>query len=90
MIHKTRCLLVIVTLPLLWLGAIGQPVYSTELVRLLPENWDSFVPLGKEVDAIFGDFVLRNEKLILVIGNPVSGRNGNMTLRNCASRVSAS
>jgi len=87
MVPKTRRRFAVMALPILCLGAAFQTVCATELVKLSPENWESFVPRGKEVDAIFGDFVLRNEKLTLVIGNPVSGRNGNMTLKNVGGVV---
>ena len=48
MSYKTRSLVGIVALPLLWLGAVDQPVHATELVRLSPENWDSFVSRGNK------------------------------------------
>jgi len=33
-----------------------------ELAVLSAKTWDEFVPKGKEVDAIYGDFVLRNDR----------------------------
>ncbi len=54
---------------------------AAELARLNEANWDTLVPQGKEVDAIYGDLVLRNEHLIAVIANPVATRNANMTVR---------
>lgn len=50
-------------------------------VVLNEQNWDSYVPQGKEVDAIYGDAVLANEYLTAVIANPVATRNANMTVR---------
>ncbi len=38
-------------------------------------------PTGKEVDWIYGDYVLRNDHITVVIGEPVAGRNANMTVR---------
>lgn len=52
-----------------------------ELARLSPETWAEFSPQGKEADAIYGDFVLRNRFLTAVIAQPKEGRNANMTVR---------
>jgi len=54
-------------------------VNAVELVRLSEANWDEFVPAGKEVDAIYGDWVLRNDHLIVVIADALPGRKSNMT-----------
>lgn len=50
---------------------------ATEIVTLSPKNYDDYAPKGKEVDAIYGDFVIRNDKLTAVIGNTdlISGRS---------------
>lgn len=55
---------------------------SADVIRLDESNWDATVPEGKEVDAIYGDWVLRNGEVIAVIGDAVEGRNANMTVRN--------
>ena len=55
-----------------------------EIAVLNEENWDHFVPEGKEVDAIYGDVVLRNRFVTAVIARPVPTRNANMTVRNVA------
>ncbi|MCA9037971.1 MAG: hypothetical protein KDA91_22750, partial [Planctomycetaceae bacterium] len=54
----------------------------TMVARLTPENWNDLVPRGKEVDAIYGDIVLRNELITAVIANPASTRNANMTVKS--------
>jgi hypothetical protein len=65
------------------ISAIRQsPGAAVELVRLTPETWQDFVPQGKEVDAIYGDYVLRNRHLTAVIAQPTDGRNANMTVRD--------
>ena len=46
------------------------------------KNWEHTAPKGKEVDAIIGDTVLRNEHITAVIAKPVRTRNANMTVRN--------
>lgn len=53
------------------------------LIAVLEEgNFDSLVPEGKEVDAIYGDIVLRNKHLVAVIAQPLPTRNANMTVRD--------
>lgn len=54
---------------------------ATEIIKLTPENYDQVVPVGKEVDANYGDWVLRNRHVVAVIANPREGRNANMTVR---------
>ncbi|MFP6587151.1 MAG: hypothetical protein VB814_05855, partial [Pirellulaceae bacterium] len=59
--------------------AVGN---ATEVTRLTPKNWDDFVPAGKEVDAIYGDYAIRNQVLTAIIAQPKRGRNANLTVRN--------
>ena len=59
-----------------------SPAAAVELARLTPETWDEFAPAGKEVDCIYGDYVLRNDELVMVIAEPLPTRNANMTVRN--------
>ncbi len=54
---------------------------AVELVTLSAANWDNYVPMGKEVDAIYGDYLLRSGELIVVIAHPAERRNANMTVR---------
>ncbi|MFO0916554.1 MAG: CehA/McbA family metallohydrolase [Pirellulales bacterium] len=63
-------------------GPLAQELRSAEIVQLTPDNWSRYAPAGKEVDAIHGDIVLANDRLIAVIGQPVPGRHANMTVRN--------
>ncbi|MDA2927095.1 CehA/McbA family metallohydrolase [Acidobacteria bacterium AH-259-G07] len=53
---------------------------AAELVVLSPQTWDEYAPLGKEVDAIYGDFVLRNDQIVAVVANPIEGRKANMKI----------
>jgi hypothetical protein len=55
---------------------------AADLVALSPQTWDRYVPQGKEVDAIYGDFTLANDQLIAVVAHPRRGRNANMTVRD--------
>lgn len=60
---------------------------AAELVRLTPETWDEYAPQGKEVDCIYGDYVMRNDRITAVIARPVAGRNANMTVQNVRGAV---
>jgi hypothetical protein len=62
----------------------GSPV---EIVRLTAENWSDYAPAGKEVDAIAGDYVLRNGHLTAVIAQPLDSRNANMTVKEIAGAL---
>jgi hypothetical protein len=55
---------------------------GAEIAVLTPETWQAYVPIGKEVDAIYGDVVLRNDRLVAVIAQPLATRNANMTVKN--------
>ena len=60
---------------------------AAELVRLTPVTWDEYAPAGKEVDCIYGDYVLRNDQIIVVIAEPLETRNANMTVRNNGAMI---
>ncbi len=62
-------------------------VRATELVQLTAENWDDFAPQGKEVDCIYGDFVLRNDKIVVVVAQPLATRNANMTVHGVGGSI---
>jgi hypothetical protein len=55
---------------------------GVEVAVLTDDNWDEYVPLGKEVDAIVGDIVIRNQYLTAVIAQPIASRHANMTVRD--------
>ncbi|MEX1228729.1 MAG: CehA/McbA family metallohydrolase [Planctomycetaceae bacterium] len=74
----TGCVL---ALAFVW-GANENSDDAVELVRLEESTWTRFVPDGKEVDAIYGDYVLRNRHLTAVIAEPLATRNANMTVRD--------
>ena len=60
---------------------------AVEVIRLSESTWADGVPEGKEVDCIYGDWVLRNDKLVAVIGDAIPTRNANMTVRNVGGAV---
>ena len=60
---------------------------ATEFAVLSPQTWEAFTPQGKEVDAIYGDYVLRNDKIVAVVAQPLATRNANMTVRNVGACI---
>lgn len=64
------------------LHVISSFGHGAELLVLDQQNWDSTVSAGKEVDAIYGDYVMRNDVIVAVIARAVETRNANMTVRN--------
>jgi hypothetical protein len=54
---------------------------AVEVAVLTAENWERFVPHGKEVDAIAGDLVIRNQFMTAVIAQPLASRHANMVVR---------
>lgn len=73
-----------------WLVGLTAAVSSAraaDLVTLSPQTWDRYAPAGKEADAIYGDFVLANDKIVAVIGNPIRGRHANMTVREVGGAI---
>ncbi|HUG90913.1 MAG TPA: CehA/McbA family metallohydrolase [Planctomycetaceae bacterium] len=65
----------------------SQAGTAAEVALLDEHNWDEFAPQGKEVDAIYGDIVLRNAQLTAVIAQPLETRNANMTVRSVAGAL---
>ncbi len=63
------------------------PTYAAELEQLTGKNFEKLVPAGKEVDAIYGDWVLRNDRVTIVIAQPLAGRNANMTVRGVGGMI---
>ncbi|WP_166824428.1 CehA/McbA family metallohydrolase [Thalassoroseus pseudoceratinae] len=63
-------------------GDGGHHHHGPSVTILNKDNWDHTAPHGKEVDAIYGDAVLRNAHVTAVIAQPIPTRNANMTVRN--------
>lgn len=61
--------------------------FAAEIAILTEKNWDEFAPKGKEVDCIYGDYVLRNDKIVVVIAQPLATRNANMTVRGVGGMI---
>lgn len=60
---------------------------SAELAVLSNENWDRLAPAGKEVDCILGDYVLKSDRLWVVVAQPKQGRHANMTVKQVGGAV---
>ncbi len=64
-----------------------QAADAVDWIQLDASNRAQWLPGGKEVDAIAGDYVLRNSELIAVIANPVAGRNANMSAKDVGGQI---
>jgi hypothetical protein len=65
---------------------IASSASAGEIVRLGPDTW-KMVPGGKEVDAIYGDYLLRNDKVVVVVADTVPGRNANLSCKSVQGAV---
>ena len=65
----------------------GATLSAAELVTLTPQTWDAYAAAGKECDRIYGDLVLKNDKIVVIVAKPVAGRNANMTVRNAGGAI---
>ncbi len=64
-----------------------RSVDAAEAIQITAENYETIVPAGKEVDAIIGDWVLRNEHVVAVIAQPTPTRKANMTVRGVGAAL---
>ncbi|HYE18350.1 MAG TPA: CehA/McbA family metallohydrolase [Tepidisphaeraceae bacterium] len=60
--------------------------HAGQAVRLSADNWH-LVPGGKEVDAIYGDVVVRNDKVVAVIGSAHPDRQLNLRINRAQGCV---
>ena len=81
---SVRIILLLALSSLLWSARSSD---TTELAALSPQTWDEYALHGKEADAIYGDWVLRNDQIAAVIASPMEGRHANMHLRNVGGCV---
>lgn len=77
----------IISLLLVTTSVVSSSAPAAELVLLTDATWDEYAPRGKEVDCIYGDYVLRNDKLVAVVANPVAGRHVNLTIRDAGGAL---
>lgn len=60
--------------------ALPAAAFAAEVFKLDAKNW-SAVPPGKEMDAVHGDWLLRNDKVVAIVAGTLSNRNINLTFR---------
>ena len=63
------------------------PTHAVEVKQLTEDNWADYIPAGEEMDAIYGDYVIRNEVLTAIIAQPTPTRNANLTIREVGGCV---
>lgn len=62
------------------------PLLSAAEVRVIyPEFGPSIA--GKEVDWIYGDYVMSNDKITVIIAAPIATRDANLTVRNIGASI---
>jgi hypothetical protein len=57
-----------------------------EIIRITNLNFH-LVPRGRSIDAIYGDWIIRNDKVIAIIGDAISGREANMRAQSVQGAV---
>ncbi|MEN1679678.1 MAG: CehA/McbA family metallohydrolase [Planctomycetota bacterium] len=72
---------------LLLFPVVSLTANAAEVAVLNESNWDRLVPKGKEVDAIYGDHVLKNNEIVVVIANAAPTRNANLTVKRVGGSV---
>lgn len=61
-------------------------VYAAQIVRLNESNLN-LLPMGKEVDGMIGDWVMKNDKVIAVIGATFSDREANQMVSSIQGAI---
>ncbi|MDP7014483.1 MAG: CehA/McbA family metallohydrolase [Pirellulaceae bacterium] len=79
-------LVVVVSAALVW-SCVAPVAAAAEGAVLTAANYRQWAPRGKEVDAIVGDYVLRNDRIVVVIARPLPRRDANMTVRNVGGGI---
>ena len=65
---------------------LASTAHAGEVVRLSKDNW-SRAPKGKEADAIYGDWLLANDRVLVVIADPVQGRNASDSVKDAGGAI---
>lgn len=68
-------------------GWTQEELSPVEVARLSSEIWSKYAPVGKEVDAIAGDIVLRNHYVTAVIAQPLTTRHASMTVQQVGGAI---
>lgn len=75
-----------IVLVFLYLVTSVQAVYAGEIIRLTKNNLN-LLPKGKEVDGMIGDWVMKNGKVIAVIGHAYPDREANQMVSSVQGAV---
>ncbi|QOV90444.1 CehA/McbA family metallohydrolase [Humisphaera borealis] len=67
-------------------AALTGMAHAGQIVTLDKNNW-GLVPGGKEVDAIYGDFLMKNDKVVAVIGSSLPERQLNLRITGAQGSV---
>ncbi len=62
------------------------PASAGEIFTIYPKN-RQLIPQGKSIDAIDGDWIMKNDQVIAVIGKAVPGREANMRVQSIQGAV---
>lgn len=71
---------------LLLLAALPCITRAGEIIRITPAT-RHLVPKGKSTDAIDGDWILKNDKIIAIVGDAIPGREANMRVQSVQGAV---
>lgn len=66
---------------------LTTPLLAQDKAVQIGPDTRRLIPKGKEVDAIDGDFIIRNQHLTAVVAQTVRSRNANMTVKNVAGAL---
>src|SRR3546814_899828 len=73
-------------LPFFLFVTLSTVVSAGEIVRLTSKNLH-LVPKGKEVDAMIGDWVIKNDKVVAVIGDIYEDREANQMVSSIQGAI---
>lgn len=73
--------------PLMFGVLAAAAATAADYDTLESSNYEWLAPHGKEVDAIHGDHVLRNDRLVAVVAAVADERDANLTVRNVGGSV---
>ncbi|HYE97914.1 MAG TPA: hypothetical protein VEJ18_03340, partial [Planctomycetota bacterium] len=65
---------------------MASTAHAGDVVRLSKDNW-SRAPKGKEADAIYGDWLLANDRVLVVVADPVQGRNASDSVKDAGGAI---
>ncbi len=64
----------------------AQPAWAAEVIKIGPEQM-RLLPRGKEVDAVYGDYLLRSDRIAATIGGVAAFRDANVNTQSVQGAV---